>query len=290
MFLALKYSMKTKICSKCKKKLDISCFYRHKGKKDGLNYQCKFCHKQYYIDNAQQVTEQRKQYRKDNILKIKKQNKEYYKNNTQQIIKRNRQYAINNYQQITKQRKQYRINNAERQAQYNNSSAVYERHFKQLEQFEKIRKCSENSKLLEVRCTYCGRWYCPTNSQVRNRIGVFNGTQPGEQRFYCSKNCKIACPTYNQQKYPKGFKKATSREVVPLLRQLVLKRDDYGCLKCGKTSKEVQLHVHHEKSYTLNKIMANDPDNCITLCKECHKWIHSQKGCKYYELRCPTKK
>jgi hypothetical protein len=39
-----------------------------------------------------------------------------------------------------------------------------------------------------------------------------------------------------------------------------------------------------EKSF--NKIMANDPDNCITLCKECHKRIHSQEGCNHNDLKC----
>jgi 5-methylcytosine-specific restriction endonuclease McrA len=118
------------------------------------------------------------------------------------------------------------------------------------------------------------------------RLQAFAGIITGEQRFYCSENCKISCPIFNQRLWPKGFKKATSREVVPLLRQLVLERDNYTCQKCGATTETAQLHVHHEKSYTLNKIMANDPDNCITLCKECHKKVHSQEGCKYVDLQC----
>jgi 5-methylcytosine-specific restriction endonuclease McrA len=36
----------------------------------------------------------------------------------------------------------------------------------------------------------------------------------------------------------------------------------------------------------LNKVMANDPDNCITLCKDCHKQVHSREGCKYSDLKC----
>jgi 5-methylcytosine-specific restriction endonuclease McrA len=126
----------------------------------------------------------------------------------------------------------------------------------------------------------------PTSLETKRRITAINMTFKGEQRFYCSNSCKSICPIFNQNKYPKGFKKATSREVVPLLRQLVLERDNYTCQKCGATTETAQLHVHHEKSYTLNKIMANDPDNCITLCKECHKKVHSQEGCKYVDLQC----
>lgn len=35
---------------------------------------------------------------------------------------------------------------------------------------------------------------------------------------------------------------------------------------------------------------ANDPDSCITLCKDCHKEIHMNiEGCKYNELGCNRK-
>ena len=152
--------------------------------------------------------------------------------------------------------------------------------------FEEVRQCPNNLELLEVKCAYCGKWIIPTNTQVSNRLQVFNGNYSGENRFYCSENCKQSCPIFRKILWPKGFKKATSREVVPLLRQLVLKRDNYACQKCGATTETAQLHVHHEKSYTLNKIMANDPDNCITLCKKCHQQVHSQEGCRTVDLRC----
>jgi len=48
-----------------------------------------------------------------------------------------------------------------------------------------------------------------------------------ESRFYCSESCKQECSIYNRRKWPKGFKIATSREVQPELRQIVLKRDNY---------------------------------------------------------------
>jgi 5-methylcytosine-specific restriction endonuclease McrA len=159
----------------------------------------------------------------------------------------------------------------------------YKTYAPQLNWCEDVR---QDGEFLEVKCVYCGRWFIPTTDQVRNRISAINGKLEGECRFYCSENCKISCPTYGQRLYPKGFKKATSREVVPLLRQLVLERDNYMCQKCGATTETTQLHVHHILSYMLNKTMANDPDNCITLCKACHKEVHSQDGCKYSDLKC----
>ena len=37
--------IKTKICSHCKKELDINCFYKKRTSKDGLQYVCKECQK-----------------------------------------------------------------------------------------------------------------------------------------------------------------------------------------------------------------------------------------------------
>lgn len=37
--------IKTKICSHCKKELDINCFYKRRTSKDGLQNMCKECKK-----------------------------------------------------------------------------------------------------------------------------------------------------------------------------------------------------------------------------------------------------
>ena len=197
-----------------------------------------------------------------------------------------KQYYEKNKEKLTKQRKQYRKNNAERIKRQLRSNVKFDLYCDRLKQFEEIRRCPENKELLEVKCAYCGRWMKPINTQVKNRIRAFNGVSTGELRFYCSENCKQACPIYDQNKWPKGFKQVTSREVVPLLRQIVLKRDDYMCQKCGATTEIAQLHVHHIIPYVQNKMQANDPDSCITLCKECHKKVHQQEGCKYSDLTC----
>ena len=141
---------------------------------------------------------------------------------------------------------------------------------------------------LEVKCRYCGKYFIPKTSQVIHRVNALKAVcgVTGECFIYCSDNCKEACPVYKRIKHPKGFKKASSREVNPLIRQLVFERDIWVCQKCGKTTNEVGLHCHHIKSYTQNKILGNDIDNCITLCKDCHKEVHTQDDCKYHELKC----
>ena len=143
-------------------------------------------------------------------------------------------------------------------------------------------------KVMQVKCVYCGKWFVPNQTQVRSRLAAIKcdprGRTFGEGKLYCSEYCKNACPTFGRHKFPKGFKLSTSREVQPDLRKLVLERDNWACQKCGEI--EVELHCHHVTGVMQNPIESADMDNCITLCKECHKEVHKTEGCKYYELMC----
>jgi 5-methylcytosine-specific restriction endonuclease McrA len=165
---------------------------------------------------------------------------------------------------------------------------TYDTHKNTLDLYEDIRK-QKGTEILEVKCVYCGRWYAPKQVQVSNRLASINNLNNGENRFYCSENCKLACSTYNQKMYPRGFKHTTSREVSTYLRQIVLKRDNWTCQICGKTVNEAQLHVHHMDPVAQNPMFQNDIDSCITLCKGCHKMVHSRKGCRYVDLQCKNK-
>lgn len=167
--------------------------------------------------------------------------------------------------------------------------APYDTYANQISFAEKTRISPKNKMALEVRCAYCNKWFAPSVTQVRSRIEALNGSRNGinaEHRFYDSNGCKQACPIYKKQKWPKGFKKATSREVDPSLRQLCFERDDWACQICGSTE---NLHCHHIEGYTQNKMIANDLPNVTTLCKKCHKEVHKLPGCHYHELRCDTK-
>lgn len=54
----------TKICSRCRKELPISCFYKNKGKVDGLNCYCKICQdikqKDFYNRNPEALRKKNK--------------------------------------------------------------------------------------------------------------------------------------------------------------------------------------------------------------------------------------
>jgi hypothetical protein len=154
---------------------------------------------------------------------------------------------------------------------------------RRLQGIDDVRPDPNNQDIAQARCAYCNKWYNPTKRQVLNRLRVIDGTKTGESRLYCSNGCRESCPVFNTIKWPRGFRKATSREVDPDLRKMVFERDDWKCQICGAES---PLHCHHIEGYTLNKIIANDVDNCLTLCKSHHKWVHSKEGCRYFELQC----
>lgn len=145
---------------------------------------------------------------------------------------------------------------------------------------------------IQTKCTYCGRWYFPRVSEIQHRIKALNGISNGELRLYCSTKCKKECSIYNRKRYPKGFKKNSSREVQPELRQLVFERDNYTCQKCKKHQDglNVSLHCHHVEGIKWNPLESADIDQCLTVCKVCHKKIHEQNNCRYNDLVCKDDK
>lgn len=160
----------------------------------------------------------------------------------------------------------------------------YEDYADKLSGFEEVRKNVLDNRILEVKCTYCGKWIVPTRFDVTTRISWFSGNGRQESRFYCKdSNCKQQCPIFRQIKYPKGYKKATSREVDPELRKEVFKRDNWTCQRCDSIK---SLHCHHIEGAVQQPMLANDPENCITLCKSCHRWVHSKEGCTTYDYKC----
>ena len=160
----------------------------------------------------------------------------------------------------------------------------YDTYVTQIDWCEKVRRNESDKNILEVKCVYCGKWYKPSLQNVCDRIRYLNNfNDMKEGRFYCSESCKQECSIYNQRIWPKGFKLATSREVQPELRQMVLKRDNYKCIKCGSTE---NLHCHHIEGIRWEPLESADIDKCMTVCKSCHKSIHKKDGCGYNDMKC----
>jgi len=166
-----------------------------------------------------------------------------------------------------------------------NNIPVYDLYAHQIDWCESVRRSKSDRNILEVKCAYCGKWYVPTIFNINSRKHAAEGNKNylGEQRLYCSDGCKQECPTYRKQKWPKGFRISTSREVQPELRQMVLERDNYECQKCGSTE---CLHCHHLKGIHWEPLESADVDMCMTLCKSCHIKEHKKPGNTYHDMRC----
>jgi hypothetical protein len=151
---------------------------------------------------------------------------------------------------------------------------LYDTYAPKLEWCEEVRRNSNNPNIMEVRCTYCGTWFIPHINNVCNRILSIYGYTDGECRFYCSEECKQACPLYGKTADTLMKEDAVrsgrlkwldmGREVQHELRQMVLERDNYTCKNCGSTDKP--LHCHHILPVAVEPLVSADLDNCITLC------------------------
>lgn len=139
---------------------------------------------------------------------------------------------------------------------------------------------------LQVDCKYCGKTFKPGYHSVIRRIKCIEGNKKGESNFYCSDSCKSECPIFHKKKYISTNMVDRSREVQPHLRKMVLRRDNYTCKICGLVN---NLHCHHYDGIEVNPIESADTDNCITLCKSCHKKIHKNVDCSMRRKPCKPK-
>lgn len=171
--------------------------------------------------------------------------------------------------------------------------ASYSAFAHQIDWVDECRRNKEDPNILEVKCAYCGKWFVPSWSSVSNRAQHLKGNDKyTELRLYCSDSCKKECPIYHKSYITLMKEDAVrvgrlnwielNREVQPELRQMVLKRDNYTCQKCGNTE---HLHCHHIIPASIDPIESADMDNCITYCKWCHVQVHKLPGCKHNELR-----
>jgi 5-methylcytosine-specific restriction protein A len=73
-----------------------------------------------------------------------------------------------------------------------------------------------------------------------------------------------------QRLYKKGEWKQLVRDV--------LARDNYTCKCCGtyRATNVPKLVTHHVKPFSTHPELRFDPDNLVTLCEKCHRWVHSK--------------
>ncbi len=258
-------------------------------------------HKQYMEHQKERIEAERKRRieKKEEIAKTKRK---YYVKHRDEILAERKQ----NREKYSQKEREFRETHKEevkaREKKRNHSPVKYDSWASKLSPFYPegyIRRDPDNPEMLQMKCQLesCNNWVTPTLSQVRTRLACIYGSHSGNGYIYCSDECKEKCPAYNRTKYPKGFKvkQDYSRDDQPQLRELVLKRDNYTCQReeCGKSLKDnpnLKLVCHHKFPINEDPIGSADIDNCITLCAECHKWVHENiPGCSYTELQCSKK-
>lgn len=61
--------------------------------------------------------------------------------------------------------------------------------------------------------------------------------------------------------------------------KLVYKRDNYTCQRCGEPKKRQKgLHAHHIAPWAGNEMLRFEMSNLVTLCNDCHLWVHSREN------------
>lgn len=235
-------------------------------------------YKKYMEENRDRISKQRKKWLEENKDHRKAYDKKYRNENKDYFV----QYREENKDQIRDYHKKYREENKDRIVNENRKRnttpcPASSKCFDGLYKYESVR--ASNDKFIEIKCVYCGKWFTPLEMQIRRRLQSINGTMAGENRLYCSEECKTLCPTFRRHFHYKSQEGENSREVSPELRQLVFERDNWTCQKCEQ--KGGSLQCHHINPVKKNPIESGDIDNCITLCIECHKGVHRLPKCTY---------
>lgn len=71
-------------------------------------------------------------------------------------------------------------------------------------------------------------------------------------------------------------------------RELIMKRDNYLCQKCGSPAEEVHHKIHLSPSNIGDVSITLNPDNLVSLCRDCHFAEHREdklKGLKEYNQK-----
>jgi len=126
-------------------------------------------------------------------------------------------------------------------------------------------------------CDYCGKIFRKSPSHIQNNN-------------FCSKKCYGEWRSNNQKgkdnpRWKGGItpkhQKIRNSKKFSIWRLNIYKKNGYTCQLCGEKNrkgKTIKLNAHHIKSFADYPEYRFDMDNGITLCKDCHYWVHSIKG------------
>lgn len=107
------------------------------------------------------------------------------------------------------------------------------------------------------------------------------------EKVYCNKQCmakdyEIRFAGENSPTWKGGLTKKNYGQNWWSQRRKTRERDLFNCVRCGKSEHEngQELSVHHIKLFRLcsNYQEANELKNLVSLCRECHSFVHSNQN------------
>ena len=111
-----------KVCTKCKETKGLEEFNKNSKAKDGRDYKCKKCKKEYQKkyrqNNRDKIAEKAKKYQQNNRDKIAERKKKYDQKNKVEIAEYGRKYRQKNKDKIAEKAKKYQQNNRDKIAEY----------------------------------------------------------------------------------------------------------------------------------------------------------------------------
>jgi len=119
-----------KKCSKCEKSKPVSEFSKSKATKDGLDYRCKFCKKQYYQVHKEEIVTYNKEYyqaHKEEIAEYcrvhKEEIAEYYQAHKEERAEYGKEYCQTHKEEIAEYRRVHKEEIAEYGKEYRQTEA-----------------------------------------------------------------------------------------------------------------------------------------------------------------------
>lgn len=67
------------------------------------------------------------------------------------------------------------------------------------------------------------------------------------------------------------------------VRRVILGRDNEACVRCGYPANDVHHRIMKGMGGTRNEEVAYGPANLISLCRECHVYVHAHPAKSYEE-------
>ena len=150
--------MEIKICTKCKRELNIDMFCKRTGSKDGKALFCKECMNKIGLEyrklNSKRENERTREYKETHQIETKEYRKNYRINNLEKVKETNKNYRKNNVEKVKEINRNYRKNNLTRGTITENNRKARKKllpHTLTATQWERIKQEFNN------RCCYCNR-------------------------------------------------------------------------------------------------------------------------------------